>query len=57
MGTSSGSDSGSSGAVTADYYGPDSSLVDEVALTGVVNRKMVLESNKVNLHHITPGAA
>lgn len=34
MGTSSGSDSGSSGAVTADYYGPDSSLVDEVALTG-----------------------
>jgi len=34
MGTSSGSDSGSSGEVTADYYGPDSSLVDEVALTG-----------------------
>lgn len=34
MGTSSGSDSGSSGEVTADYYGPNSSLVDEVALTG-----------------------
>jgi hypothetical protein len=34
MSNGSGSDSGSSGAVTADYYGPDSSLVDEVALTG-----------------------
>ena len=34
MSSGSGSDSGSSGEVTADYYGPDSSLVDEVALTG-----------------------
>ena len=34
MSSDSGSSSGSSGEVTADYYGPDSSLVDEVALTG-----------------------
>ena len=34
MSSGSGSDSGSSGEVTADYYGPNSSLVDEVALTG-----------------------